>query len=81
MTDTIHISGQAVLSCSCERDCITLEIRNVELHDLTEHLERWATLKHGWGPHGTCPQCQAPSDADQAEVEKADAQRREEATA
>ena len=44
---------------------------NVELHDLTAHLERKAELK-GWGSNGTCPACQAKLDKDQAEVEKAD---------
>lgn len=80
MTDAIHITGQATLSCQCG-EFLSFHVLRVELHDLTEHLEQRAEDHHGWGSCGHCPGCQAPLDADAAQVEKADASRKEEATA
>lgn len=79
MTDTIHITGTASLTCTCG-DVVAIYVLNKELHDLTEYVERQAELEYGWGTSGHCPTCQAALDVDAAEVEKADCQRREEKT-
>ena len=78
MTGDIHITGTAWVDCTCGEDSIKLSFHYIELHSLTAHLERKAELEKGWGSNGTCPACQAKLDKDQAEVEKADNQRRTE---
>ena len=85
MKSTLFLPRQAVLTLEC-RTCteqvdVKFDLRvPTAWEDMGEEAEFLAEQQHEW-KDGCCESCSAKSSADQAEVEKADSQRREEAVA